>query len=90
VSEGRSRIEEARLRAAGAKQLAVAAAVAGFLVALLLARASHPGQAASSHLTSRSTGSRSDSQDDGSLQFGQSYVAPSANQGAPEGSTHVS
>jgi hypothetical protein len=48
VTEGPSRIDQARRRAAGAKQIAVGAAGAGFVVALLLARAGHPGQTNSS------------------------------------------
>ncbi len=47
MTEGPSRIAEARRRASGAKQIAVGAAGAGFVVALLLARAGHPGQTGS-------------------------------------------
>jgi hypothetical protein len=46
MGEHPSRIKEARRRAAGAKQTAVAVAAAGFLAIALLARQSHPGQAA--------------------------------------------
>ena len=70
-----SRIEEARRRAAGAKQMAVAAAVAGFLAIALLARASHPG-----HATSASTGSSSSvqSEDDGGFSLQPGSIAPSS------------
>lgn len=47
MAEGVSRIAEARRRAAGAKQTALAAAVAGFLAIGLLAEQSHPGRASS-------------------------------------------
>jgi hypothetical protein len=47
VTEGPSRIDQARRRASGAKQIAVGAAGAGFVAALLLARAGHPGQTGS-------------------------------------------
>jgi len=58
-----SRIAKARRRAAGAKQTAVAAAVAGFLAIALLARWSHPGHASSS--PSPATGSSIQSDDGG-------------------------
>lgn len=64
MANGPSRIVEARRRAAGAKQTAVAAAAAGFIALLLLARASHPGHAATA--TSVSTPAQSSQeQDDG-------------------------
>lgn len=47
-----TRIEAARRRAAGAKQIAVAAAAAGFLGTLLLVHGTHLGHAASSGSTS--------------------------------------
>ena len=47
MTEEPSRIDKARRRASGAKQIAVGAAGAGFVVALLLARAGHPGQTSS-------------------------------------------
>jgi len=70
VRESRSRIVEARRRAADAKQAALALAAAGFLAIALLARTSHPAQASSS---STSTGTTVQSQDDQgfSLQPGQ-------------------
>src|SRR5207244_2870305 len=84
VSEHPSRIERARRRAAGAKQLAVAAAAASFLVAFLLARASHPGHAASSTSSSRRASSgASRSQSGRSLHRGSASVAPSTGPVAP-------
>jgi len=74
------RIEEARRRAAGAKQIAVAAAAAGFLGVVLLARAGHPGHSATASRSSRSAGStsstRSESESD-DFSFGSASVAPS-------------
>jgi len=55
-----SRIDKARRRASGAKQIAVGAAGAGFVVALLLARAGHPGSGTSQ--SSQSSGQSSPSQ----------------------------
>ena len=64
MAEGPSRIEEARRRAADAKQTAVAVAAAGFIALLLLTRASHPGHSASaSQATFPATSS--EEQDDG-------------------------
>lgn len=64
VADGPSRIAEARRRAAGAKQTAIAAAAAGFVAVLLLARASHPGHASTgTPLSSPATSSQE--QDDG-------------------------
>jgi hypothetical protein len=92
VSERPSRIERARRRASGAKQLAVAGAAAGFLVAFVLARASHPGHAASSTSSAsrRSSSGASWSQSASALQLGSPSVAPSTGQSAPQTSTHVS
>ncbi|MGZ4308515.1 MAG: hypothetical protein ACXVZ2_12575 [Gaiellaceae bacterium] len=89
MSEAPSRIEDARRRAADAKQLAVAAAAVGFLVALILARASHPGQAASSPSRS-SDGSSSRSQNGSGTQLGSGYVVPYAGGDAVVTETHVS
>jgi hypothetical protein len=47
VTDRPSRIDAARRRAGSAKRVAVGAAGAGFVVALLLARAGHPGQTSS-------------------------------------------
>ena len=90
MSEAPSRIEQARRSAAGAKQIAVAAAVAGFLGFLLLVRG-HGGQAAthSSSKSSQSTRSSTQSGDDGSFGFGSSSVAPSSGS-APQAQTSVS
>ena len=88
-----SRIEAARRRAAGAKELAVAVAVAGFIAALLLARAGHPGHAKSSSGSSGSSQSSSRSQsqsgDDG-FDFGSSSAAPSTGGGGTQAQTGVS
>ena len=50
-----SRIADARRRATGARQTAVAVAVAGFLAIAFLARESHPGHASSSSPATSST-----------------------------------
>jgi hypothetical protein len=86
-----TRIEEARSRAAGAKRIAVGAAGAGFLVALLLARAGHPGSASSSSSsTARSTSQQvqSQSESDDGLKLGTPSAAPSS--GSSVVPTHVS
>ena len=77
-----SRIEQARRRAAGAKRVVLASAVAGFLGLVVVVRAGHPGHAAT---TSGSTGtsgaSRSSTQsssDDDNFDFGSSSVTPSS------------
>ncbi|MGB2876328.1 MAG: hypothetical protein WBB76_12765 [Gaiellaceae bacterium] len=87
-----SRIEAARGRVAGAKRFAVAAATVGFLGALLLARASHPGHTATA---ARSTsvsqaGSTQSSDDNGSLQLGSASVSTPATSAAPQVKTSVS
>jgi hypothetical protein len=90
VSE--SRIEEARRRAAGAKQVAVVTAAAGFLGVVLLARAGHPGHSATALRSSRISGTtsstRSESESD-DFSFGSSSVAPSGGS-APQVQTSVS
>ena len=73
-----TRIEAARRRTAGAKQIAVAAAAAGFLATFLLARASHPGQPATSSSSGAGSQSRSQSSSDDSLDYGSPSVAPSS------------
>ena len=84
MREPRSRIVEARRRAADAKQAALALAAAGFLAIALLARTSHPAQASSS---STSTGTTVQSQDDQgfSLQPGQLGQASGSSSGAQTG-----
>jgi hypothetical protein len=69
-----SRIAEARRRAAGAKQTAVAVAVAGFLAIGFLARWSHPGHAGSS--PSPATSSSIQSDDDGGFSLTPGTIAP--------------
>ncbi len=85
-----TRIEEARSRAAGAKRITVGAAGAGFLVALLLARAGHPGTSSSSSSTTRSSSQQvqSQSESDNGLELGTPSVAPSS--GSSVVPTHVS
>lgn len=77
MSETPSRIDEARRRALGAKQAAIALAAAGFLAVLLLARGSHPGQASTSSGSSGSSGTQGQESSDGSFDFGSGSVAPS-------------
>ena len=84
----RSRIEQARRRAAGAKQVALAAAVAGFLGLVVLARADHPGNAATSSGSTGTSKPSTQTGDDGNLDFGSSSVAPSSS--APQTQTSVS
>jgi hypothetical protein len=73
-----TRIEAARRRASGAKQIAVAVAAAGFLATLLLARVSHPGQAATSSSSGATSQSRSQSSSSDSFDYGSASVAPSS------------
>lgn len=84
-----SRIEEARRRAAGAKQTAVAAAVAGFLAIALLARASHPGHAAT-HSSGSGSGSSTQSDDDGGFSMTPGSIAPSSGSSGGGAQTSVS
>ena len=96
MTERPSRIDEARRRAFGAKQIAVGAAGAGFVAALLLARAGHPGQTSSgasqtsqpASQASQGSQVRSDDEfeddDEGSLQ-----LAPSSGSSS-QVPTHVS
>jgi hypothetical protein len=89
VSGAPSRIEEARRRALGAKQAAVALAAAGFLAVLLLARGSHPGQASTSSSSSGSSGTQAGQESsDGGFDFGSGSVAPST--GTPQTQSSVS
>ena len=89
-----TRIEAARRRAAGAKQIAVAVAAVGFLATLLLVRGTHLGHAAtassSSSGSSSSSSSSSQSSDD-SFGYGSSSVAPSSGStSTPQAQTSVS
>jgi hypothetical protein len=79
VAAATSRIAEARRRATGAKQTAVAVAVAGFLAIAFLARESHPGHASSS---SPATSSTIQSDDDGGLSLTPGSIAPSSGSGS--------
>jgi hypothetical protein len=96
VTERPSRIDAARLRASGAKRIALGAAGAGFVVALLLARAGHPGQTTSgagqatqpasqsSQVQSGQFDDEEGGDDGGGVQF-----APSSGS-SPQVQTHVS
>jgi hypothetical protein len=77
VAAATSRIAEARRRATGAKQTAVAVAVAGFLAIAFLARQSHPGHASSSSPATSST----IQSDDGGLSLTPGSIAPSSGSG---------
>jgi hypothetical protein len=89
MSDGRSRIDEARRRVLGAKQAAVALAAAGFLAVLLLARSSHPGHATASSSTSRSSGTKSgEEQSEEGLELGSGSIALSTS--SPQVQTTVS
>lgn len=85
-----SRIAEARRRAAGAKQTAVALAAAGFLAIALLAREAHPAtsKAGGTSGGSANTDSGTSSSDD-DFDFGSGSVAPSTGS-QPQVQTHVS
>jgi hypothetical protein len=87
-----TRIEAARRRAAGAKQIAAAVAAAGFLGVVLLARDSHPGHAATAPSQRTSAGTSSTSTQSGdSFDFGSSSVAPSSDgSSSPQAQTSVS
>ena len=78
-----SRLDAARGRALGVKQLLAGASVVTFVAALALARASHPGQAAAPTQagtgdsdSSSSTSSQSDD-DFGGFGYDQGSIAPS-------------
>ena len=74
-----SRIDEARRRAAAAKQAALSLAAAGFIAIALLARTSHPAHASSSNSTS--TGSTVQTQDDDGFSLDPGQIAPSNGSG---------
>jgi hypothetical protein len=92
-----TRIDKARRRAAGAKQVVVGAAGAGFVVALLLARAGHPGQTTSgagqtSQPASQSSQVQSrefDDEEEGDGDGGSVQLAP-ASGSSSQVQTHVS
>ena len=81
-------MEQARRRAAGAKRIAIAAAVAGFLGLVVVVRSALPGHAATSSGSTGSSHSSTESSDDGSFGFGSSSVAPSSS--APQTQTSAS
>jgi hypothetical protein len=56
-----SRLDQARARAGAAKRALTAASAVGFVVALLLARAAHPGHAAHAQTSSATVTSSSSS-----------------------------
>ena len=71
-----SRLDAARRRALATKRAVAVASAAAFAVALVLARASHPGHAASqAGSTGAATATRTD---DGSFAFGSGAIAPSS------------
>lgn len=96
MTEGPSRIDAARRRASGAKQIAVGAAGAGFVVALLLARAGHPGQTSSSAGQTSQPASQTSQVQSGQFEDeeegddgGSVQLAPSSGS-SPQVQTHVS
>jgi len=74
-----SRIDEARRRAATAKQAALSLAAAGFIAIALLARTSHPAHLSSS--SQGSTGLTVRTQDDDGLSLDSGQLAPSNGSG---------
>ena len=76
-----SRIDEARRRAAAAKQAALSLAAAGFIAIALLARTSHPAHVSSSSQSSTSTGSTAQTQDDDGFSLDSGQLAPSNGSG---------
>jgi len=85
----RSRLDRARLRATGAKRVLATAAAASFVVALFVARASHPAQAATrSHASGRSSASQA-GRTDGGFNFGIGSVTSSGGS-TPQVQTNVS
>jgi ferric-dicitrate binding protein FerR (iron transport regulator) len=73
--ERASRIELARRRSAGAKRALAVAAAVSFAAALVLARASDPGQA---HGATASTDTSSTATTDDGFAFDQGSLAPSS------------
>ena len=95
MAEPQSRIEQARRRAADAKKTLAAAAAAGFVVALGLAYASHPGIAAPGAAEQGSDLGRLEGDDSELDDFGfaPGSIAPSTGgdfDSAPQAQTHVS
>jgi hypothetical protein len=82
-----SRIEQARLRASGAKWALVGTAAASFVAAAALARVSHPGEPASTTAVSSASTSEDESDDD--FTFGAGTISPSAS-APPHVQTNVS
>jgi hypothetical protein len=82
-----SRIDSARRRGHAAKRALAAAAAASFLVAMVLARVSHPGTAAPRAGAARGGSSTAPSDDD--FEFGSGTVAPSGG-ASPQTQTNVS
>ena len=84
-----SRIKSARRRAAGVKRALAVLAAAGMVVAGLLARATHPGQAATraSRASSSSSATRSSSQSEDESSEGFS-IAPATS--VPQVQSNVS
>jgi hypothetical protein len=91
VTDREGRIESARRRSLTAKRTLAGVSAAAFVAALLFARASHPGQAATSQSSGASTGSSgaTQSQSDDSFGFDSGSIAPSAGS-SPDVQTNVS
>jgi hypothetical protein len=85
--KGHSRIEQARLRASGAKWALVAGAAASFVAAAGLARVSHPGEHASP--STASSASISDEESDDNFEFDGGTISSSSGAG-PNVQTNVS
>jgi len=88
-AEPQSRIARARARAETAKRGLAAAGAVAFLAALVLARASHPGQAAQPASSTGSTPAFEDDEGSQSFDFGSGSIAPSDGF-APSVGTHAS
>ena len=85
-----SRIAEARRRAPCVKRIAVAAAAAGFIAVLLLARASHPGHSSSARSTSASTPATGSEQDDNGFDLSPGTLGQSGGSGSSGAQAGVS
>jgi hypothetical protein len=83
------RLAAARRRASLAKRGAVATAAAAFVAALLLARASHPGQGAPLSPSQDGSQAKGTTQTQDQFDFGSGSIAPS-NGGTPQAQTNVS
>jgi hypothetical protein len=84
-----SRIEAGRRRAEAAKRGVAVVAAAGFVAAVLLARVSHPGQAATGSTATTGSSSADEGTEDGGFSFDQGSFGPSTS-AAPQVQTHVS